>query len=130
MKNKNGYDLEWLLDYEITQSTRHRRFVSLVMLSANGSTGKIETMLDGAFRDSDVFFSLDHAVAVLMGETERAGALEAIERYRETIGQTLDVQYAVASFPDDGKATSELMDIAYEQLDLPDMDKPEPNRTG
>ena len=119
MKSENGYDLEWLLDYELTQSARHRRFVSLVMLSANGSTGKIEPMLNGALRDSDVLFSLDHAVAVLMGETERAGAINAIKRYREAIGESLDVQYAVASFPDDGKATTELLDKAYGQLAMP-----------
>jgi len=118
MKTENGRDLEWLLDYELTQSTRHRRFVSLVMLSANGSSGKIKNMLNGALRDSDVLFSLDHAVAVLMGETERSGAIEAISRYRETIGEALDVQYAVASFPDDGKATKELMDTAYGQLEF------------
>ncbi len=89
------------------------------MLSANGSTGKIEPILNGALRDSDVLFSLDHAVAVLMGETERAGALNAVGRYREAIGESLDVQYAVASFPDDGKATAELLDAAYSQLDVP-----------
>ncbi len=118
MKTGNGHDLEWLLDYELTQSTRHRRFVSLMMLSANGSTSKIEPMLNGALRDSDVLFSLDHAVAVLMGETERAGALNAIKRYRKTIGGSLDVQYAVASFPDDSKATTELIDKASKQLGM------------
>lgn len=88
------------------------------MLSANGSTGKIEPMLNGALRDSDVFFSMDHAVAVLMGETERTGALEAIERYRKTIGEAIDVQYAVASFPDDGKVTDELIDTAHRRLKI------------
>lgn len=124
MKNKNGYDLEWLLDYEITQSTRHRRFVSLVMLSANGSTDKIESMLNGALRDSDVLFPLDHAIAVLMGETERTGALKAMKRYREMIGETLDLQYGVASFPDDGKATAELIDKAYDQSGMPNTCEP------
>ena len=123
MKNRNGQDLEWLLEYELAQSARHRRFVSLVMLSANGSTKKIEPILDGALRDSDVLFSLDHAVAVLMGETERAGALNAIKRYRNAIGESLDVQYAVASFPDDGKATEELIDLAYSQLDMPQQEE-------
>lgn len=116
--------MEWLLDYELTQSTRHRRFVSLVMLSANGSTSKLETMLNGALRDSDVLFSLDHAIAVLMGETERTGALEAIKRYQQAIGEVIDVQYAVASFPDDGKATTELINVAYDQLDRATQEEP------
>ena len=92
MKSKKGYDLEWLLDYELTQSTRHRRFVSLVMLSSNGSTDKIETMVNGAFRDIDVLSSLDHAIAFLMGETERTGALVAIERYQQAIMSTPSIQ--------------------------------------
>ena len=59
MKTGNGQDLGWLLDYELTQSTRHRRFVSLVMLSANGSTDKIENgkatkeLIDMAYRRLD-----------------------------------------------------------------------------
>ena len=118
MKTGNGHELGWLLDYEITQSTRHRRFVSLVMLSANGNKDKIKTMLNGAFRDSDVLFSLDHAIAVLMGETDKPGASIAVKRYREAIGESIDVQYGVASFPDDGKATTELMDMAVSQLDM------------
>ncbi len=116
MKTGNGHDLEWLLDYELTQSKRHLRFVSLVMLSANGSTGQIETMLNGAIRDSDILFALDHTIAVLMGETEQTGAAKAVQRYRETIGETIDVQYAVASFPDDGKDSSELIYAARNQL--------------
>jgi len=123
MKAVNGHDLEWLLDYEITQSTRHRRFASLVMLSANGSTSRIEPLLNGVLRDSDVLFPLDHAVAVLMGETERTGAIKAIERYKQILGDILDVQYGVASFPDDGKATNELIETAYSQLELSGTDR-------
>jgi len=83
------------------------------MLSANGRTGRLESMLNGALRDSEVLFPLDHAIAVLMGETERAGAVKAIERYREAIGESADVRYAVASFPDDGNGTTELIGSAY-----------------
>ncbi len=119
MRTGNGHDLEWLLDYELSQSTRHRRYVSLVVLSANGSSSRIEPLLSGALRDSDVLFPLDHAVAVLMGETERADALNAIGRYRDAIGETLGVRYAIVSFPDDGKVTGEMIDLAYSQLDIP-----------
>jgi len=118
MRAVDGHDLEWLLDYELSQSTRHRRFVSLVMLSANGSTARIEPLINGALRDSDVLFTLDHAVAVLMGETERKDAALAVDRYKEAIGEVLEVQCGVASFPEDAKATTELINRACRQLSM------------
>ena len=58
------------------------------------------------------------AAAFLIGETERSGAIEAMERYREPISDAIDFQYAIASFPDDGKATTELLNLACDQLDF------------
>ena len=118
MKPKNGHDLEWLLDYELKQSARHRRFASLVMLSANGSSKKLDSMLEGVVRTSDPIFFLNDAIAVLMGETDRAGARKAVRRYHEVIGEAADVQSAVASFPNDGKASEELIDIARTRLNV------------
>jgi len=118
MKPKNGKDLEWLLDYELTQSARHRRFVSLVMLSANGNTKKLDRMLGEAVRNSDALFFISGAVAVLMGETDRSGALQAVGRYQDEISDSVDVRYAVSSFPGDGRATSEMMDVARRRLNM------------
>ena len=53
-----------------------------------------------------------------MGETENDGAQHAIERYRKAIGGTVKVKYAVASFPEDGKAVGELMNAANRRLDI------------
>ena len=113
-------NLEWLLDYELKQSARHRRFASLVMLSANGSSKKLDGMLEDVVRASDAIFFLNDAIAVLMGETDTAGALKAVNRYRELISAMMDVQYAVSSFPLDGKASKELIDIARRRLNVAD----------
>ena len=118
MKTGNGHDLEWLLDYELTQSTRHRRFVSLVMLSANGSTDKLNSIIEEVVRSSDPFFFLNDAVAVLMGETSSQGAQKAIKRYRELISETMGVNYAVASFPEDGKTQWKLLETAKHRLNV------------
>ena len=110
--------MERLLDYELKQSIRHRRFVSLVILTVNGNSNKLKKILEGIVRDSDPIFYLPECLAVLMGETENDGAQHAIERYRKAIGGTVKVKYAVASFPEDGKAVGELMNAANRRLDI------------
>jgi hypothetical protein len=120
MKTKNRHDLEWLLDYELNQSARHRRFVSLVMLSleGNGDWEKLDKILDGIVRYSDALFFLTNSIAVLMGETDNSGALKAVERYQEMISAAMDVRYAIASFPNDGKAPMELIYTADRRLTI------------
>ena len=118
MKTKNGHDLEWLLDYELKQSARHRRFASLVLLSANGSSNKLDKILNGVVRASDPIFFLKDTIAVLMGETDGAGARKAVKRYREVISAMMNVQFSVASFPEDAKASKELIHTAHCRLDV------------
>jgi len=118
MENGDIRDFEWLLDYELKHSARHRRFVSLVMVSANGNSHKLDKMLNDIVRETDPTFSLPGSIAVLMGETDSAGANQAIERYREAIGNIVSVNYAIASFPDDGKTFGELMDTAHQRLNI------------
>lgn len=120
IKAGNGRDLEWLLDYEVKQSRRHRRFVSLVMFSANGNTNTLDSLLEGVVRDSDPLFFLSHAIAVIMGETDTAGAQKAIDRYRKMVSNSMDVKYAVASFPEDGKAPEDLIQTARCRLNNTD----------
>ena len=116
MKTKNEHELEYLLDYELKQSFRHRRFVSLMMLSANGSLNKLNSIIMEAVRTSDPVFFLNDSITVLMGETDETEALKAIERYQEVIGDAVDVRYAVASFPEDGKTHQKLIQTAKHRL--------------
>ena len=68
-------------------------------------------------RHSDTFFSINGSVVVLMGETDRAGALKAVERYQGLINGAIDVRYSVTSFPDDVKVTSKIIKTAYRRLE-------------
>ena len=118
MIEENINNLEWLLDYEVIQSARHRRFVALVMLSPKKSSEQLLTrILAGMIRHSDTYFSINGYVAVLMGETDRAGALMAVKRYQELVNGAIDVRYSVASFPDDVKETSKIINTAYRRLE-------------
>jgi hypothetical protein len=114
---KNISELELLLGYELTASSRHRRFVSLVMLTSdNTRRSDLERLLEGAVRDSDTAFCLNDGAVVLMGETDSTGAMRAIERYKNTINDRMDVRFAISSFPVDGKAPADLMHTAERRL--------------
>lgn len=110
-------NLEWLLNYELTQSVRHRRYLSLVMLSSEESSEKPRMILNKMVRSSDPLFAVNGTIAVLMGDTNNVGALKAVERYRGEINRSVDVRYSVASFPDDAKGTEELIHTAYRRLE-------------
>lgn len=116
--NKDFSDLEWMLGYELSSSSRHRRFVSLVMVSSTDSRDELERILEGAVRDSDISFSMDDGTIVLMGETDTHGALRAVERFQNTIHGTVDVRFSVSSYPTDGKIPAELLDAAHRRLKL------------
>ena len=110
--------LVWLLDYELTQSIRHRRYLSLVMLSSKEEgSEKPHMILNKMVRSTDPVFAVNGTLAVLMGDTNSAGALKAVERYRGEINRSVDVRYSIASFPDDAKETEELMHTAYSRLE-------------
>ena len=109
--------LEWLLNYELTQSIRHRRYLSLVMLSSEEGPDKPRMILNKMVRSSDPFFAVNGSFAVLMGDTNGESALKAVERYRREINGSVDVRYSVASFPDDAKETEGLMHTAYRRLE-------------
>ncbi len=114
---KNMSELELLLGYELTASSRHRRFVSLVMLSSEAEqSGELEHLLDGVVRESDSAFTVNDGAIVLMGETDSSGAMRAVERYKNTINNRMDVRFSISSFPVDGKAPTELMQSAERRL--------------
>ena len=118
--------LERLLDYELRAAARYRRFVSLVlMFSVN--TDKVSTseirnvnmknLLANELRCSDEFIALNGTNAIAMSETETGGALIAIRRYQTACGD-LDLRFAVASFPDDGPTSENLLATATWRLDV------------
>jgi hypothetical protein len=109
--------LEWLLDYELKQSVRHRRYLSLVILSPDKDSKKLKKVLEDSFRCTDPVFSVNGTLVVLMGETDKNGAVRAVERYQKTVNGSMDVRYSVASFPEDAKEAEKLMHAAYRRLE-------------
>ena len=118
MKSSNRNSLRFFLAYELNQSIRHRHYVSLVLLSQQSIPDKIPKTLERIVRHSDMVFFFPNYLAILMGETEKAEALKAVERYQESINGAIDVRCSVASFPYDGKTPLELMYTAIKRLQM------------
>jgi hypothetical protein len=113
-------DLEWLLDYELRSAVRYRRFVSVILVAygdGNGRRNPRGLIGDNLLRASDEFFELNGDCAIVMGETDRIGALAAIERLKRLCNGESDLRFAVISFPLDGHIARELLSTAHRRLD-------------
>jgi hypothetical protein len=108
--------LEFMLDYELRSSKRYRRPVSLVMVRPLNAPIKLRHLLGPTLRESDQLFEIHDHAAILMGETDREGALAAIARYKEACEGEIDLRFAVASFPEDGSTVHELLATARQRL--------------
>ena len=108
--------LEWLLDYELRASTRHRRFLSLVMVSNGNNLFDIGGFLSDSLRDSDRRFPTRDGVAIVMGDTEYDGAQTAVNRYRSKCGDKVELRCGIAAFPQDGHSALGLIQTARERL--------------
>lgn len=112
---------DWLLGYEIDHSTRHRRFLSLVMVGAKITPEALSQVLSDAIRTSDISFPENSGLSLVMGETGTADAVEAINRYKQVVNGSMDLHYSVASFPSDGKTMTELKHVAQRRLAMAKM---------
>ena len=110
--------LEELLDYEIRCSSRYRRFVSIVMVAnGNGANVDLKHLLGEHVRSSDSYFEFKNASAILMGETDINGSLQAVDRYKSNYSSEIDLRFAVASYPNDGQSTLEILDTLLRRSD-------------
>ncbi len=106
--------LNWLLDYEVRSSVRYRRHLSLLVMAHKHSGETPTTGLDNELRASDQVVPFDDKVAVVMGETSRAGALCAAERLkRRCQGTQTPFRCGIATFPVDGCGVKDLMYCAF-----------------
>ena len=105
-----------LLDYELKQSTRHRRYLSLVMLSFEDGNRKFVDLLRSGLRQSDAMSLSENVVVVLMGATAKSEAIRAVSRYGDEFEGRLNVRCSVSSFPDDGKTPEELLTVLQRRL--------------
>lgn len=109
--------LNKFLGYELKSAERYRRFVSLVMVRASTVTnGNLRQILSDTLRTSDVMADFDGAAVILMSETNSAGALAAIERYKAKGGSYDDLRFSVVTYPSDGGGPDGMISTAFRRL--------------
>jgi hypothetical protein len=85
--------LEFMLDYELRCSKRYRRPVSLVMVLPVNAPIKLREFLGPILRESDQLFEIHDHAAILVGESDREGALAAIGRYKKEGDEEINLRF-------------------------------------
>lgn len=109
--------LKDILQYELACAERYRRFVSLVMVNeAPDTKAQLKHVLADTARDSDLLVERDATFLILMSETDRKGARNAISRYIDREGDVHDFSFALVTFPNDSGTAETLMETAERRL--------------
>lgn len=106
--------------YEIRCSERYRRFFSLVfMASGSGGNGsvKLKEFLRESVRESDLLSELEGHTGIIMCETDKDAALQAVRRLKRLQHDVVDVRSSIASFPEDGTTYQNILQKASNRLD-------------
>ena len=108
--------LQKFLGYELKSAERYRRFVSLVLVDTDEPERDTRRLLSDAVRTSDILADMERFSVILMTETNSAGALSAIDRYknRGDLGSVL--RFAVVTYPSDGGGVENLIETGYRRL--------------
>ncbi len=106
-----------LIDFELRVSDRYRRYLSLTMIVARNGPVSISKTLEEVIRISDELVDLEGSTTLLMPETDVQGAMTAIRRFKTKCNETIDLRFAVVTFPRDGKSAAALVDKAVRRLD-------------
>jgi len=106
-----------VMNYAVRVAERYSRSLSLVCIASGNGPVSYRKCLEGRTRESDEFQEFRNSAAILMGETDRAGALKAVERLGKTCGRDVDLRFSVASFPEDGEAAFAIFTKASRRLE-------------
>ncbi len=109
--------LSRLLDYELRASQRYRRFVTVVSVGCEGEPNQFKAVLGESLRNSDAVMAQLHGATILMGETNGAGALTAIKRYKTHCDGSVDMRFGIAAYPTDGCDAVTLLTVAGNRLE-------------
>lgn len=107
---------ERLLDYELSQSVRHCRYMTVAMFYLKDDCLDLAELLREDVRQSDEVFLYKDRFVVLMGTTSKEEAINAVNRYNADLDGYLDIRCSISSFPDDGKTSLELLNILKQRL--------------
>lgn len=117
MDGSGSQSLYRMTDYEVRCSERYRRFFSLVFMASSHEVGEFMSQLGGSLRNSDEFADFNGHSAILMGETDKKDAMQAVKRLGRECNGSTDIRFSVTSYPKDGTTSDELFRTALERLE-------------
>ena len=106
-----------LIDFELRVSDRYKRYLSLTMIASGDGPVSISKTLEDVIRISDELVDLEGSTTLLMPETNMQGAMTAIRRFKTKCNGTIDLRFAVVTYPRDGKSAGVLVDKVVHRLD-------------
>ena len=106
-----------LIDFELRVSDRYKRYLSLTMIASGDGPVSISKTLEDVIRISDELVDLEGSTTLLMPETNMQGAMTAIRRFKTKCNGTIDLRFAVVTFPRDGKSAGALVDKVVQRLE-------------
>lgn len=109
--------LHMLLEYEVQSSKRYQRHFSLVMMACGKGSLNCRELLGDIIRGSDELVELDGHASLLMGETDCAGALQAVRRFKDRCNNHIDLRFSVICYPNDGESPAVLLETASRRLE-------------
>ncbi len=109
--------LNWAIEHELRCSQRYQRFLTVVGAECQATDTALKELLGEILRGSDEIIELDSTeVAIVMAETDRQGALMAIDRYHAHFNGAFDIRFGVATFPLDAGDHEALLGSARSRL--------------
>lgn len=108
--------LQDVLQYELACAERYRRFVSLVMVAEGSDEAQLQHVLVDKVRESDLLVVKESTFLILMSETDRNGARNAISRYIDRDGEVHDFRFSLVTYPNDSGNAEVLIEAAERRL--------------
>lgn len=105
-----------MAEYEVRCSQRYRRFFTLILMNSEKETQELNKVLGEMLRDSDFFSEIRGSINIIMSETDKDAAIQAIKRFGTKPNHFDDVRFSVASFPEDGTTYQDISRKASERL--------------
>ncbi len=86
------------------------------MVTEGSEAAQLRYVLADTARDSDLLVKKNSTFLILMSETDRNGARNAISRYIDQDGEVHDFRFALVTYPNDSGTAEALMEIAERRL--------------
>lgn len=117
MTDVNYQNFYNLFEYELHNSRRYNRHISLAILSIlNVNQESLLQLARRNFRLNDRIFLFDEEIFILLPKANESGAKSALGRFLSLLDGRTDCNFSITTFPTEGNSVNELVEIGYRKL--------------